>query len=1106
MTQIIEPVEISRGKTALLLAVILAALTAAGVAIWWWLMMPHSLSRTMLQDLMLAGILLWSVSFGIALVTWWRVQSGVRSLVLGARLLPLSPADKPDDKGDQTELINSLRTNYGFFWPHKIRLLLVIGEPAQIEAIAPTLAEQRWLESQGTVLLWGGSALTLSDPLLPRRWRALDGVIWALSTTQAADDAAMSIGLNHVQKLAQRLHWQLPLHLWQVCDSAWSQAARQAQPVGCLLPARFTAAHLEDALARLREPLRREGLVQMTPAMTHDFLLRLSRDLQVEGIARWRHTLSALAGTFVRGVPLRGVWFSLPVPRPVHESQKQWSVPPVWQGVLGDKARSSRFGWNAPRVGYALTLCLLSLWIAGLLLSFASNRTLIHQAHTALATLQRSDHGDQHLRALNDLARELSRLDQRTQTGAPWHQRFGLDQSPALLDALWPRYVDANNRLIRDPAATLLRERLEALLALPPGSPERAQRGHEAYAQLKAYLMLVRPEKADAALLVKTLSELEPTRPGISPGLWQTLAPNLWQFYAEHLPANPAWRIEPDRLLVAQVRQVLLGQLGQRNAEASLYQRLLDESANHYQDLRLDQLVGDTDAQALFSTEARVAGVFTRQAWEGRVRQAIDEIAEARREEIDWVLSDNPTDIDTRLSPDQLRERLTERYFQDYASAWLDLLNSLRWQPADSLDAVIDQLTLMSDVRQSPLIALFNSVAYQGQAGRRGQALADSLVASAQQLIGPDKAPRVDLPSGPLDATFGPLLALLGKQDNDGLSLQAFLTRVTRVRLKLQQISTAADPLEMTQALAQSVFQGKTIDLTDTQAYGSLMAASLGAEWGGAAQALFVQPLDLAWQRVLQPSAAGINSQWQRSIVSHWNTAFASRYPFAATASDASLPMLGQMVRADSGRIEQFLQQQLSGVLRKEGRRWVADPRHSQGLRFNPQFLAAINQLSDLADVLYTDGGMGISFELQGKPVRDVVQTTFILNGDKHHYFNQKESWQRFSWPGRSDYPGASLSWTSIHTGERLFGDYPGTWGLIRLLENAQVTALDDADSRYRVVLTAPDGLKLAWHLRTELDAGPLALLKLRGFTLPPQIFLSENTVGMPYAHHGSFP
>jgi type VI secretion system protein ImpL len=73
-------------------------------------------------------------------------------------------------------------------------------------------------------------------------------------------------------------------------------------------------------------------------------------------------------------------------------------------------------------------------------------------------------------------------------------------------------------------------------------------------------------------------------------------------------------------------------------------------------------------------------------------------------------------------------------------------------------------------------------------------------------------------------------------------------------------------------------------------------------------------------------------------------------------------------------------------------------------------------------------------------------------------------------------------------------GDYQGTWGLIRLLEKARVTPLDDGDSLYRMVLRAPDGIDLTWHLRTELDAGPLALLKLRGFTLPSQIFLADES------------
>lgn len=1062
-----------------------------------------------------------SVALMLGVIFYWLTMRVGRSAFDEQTAGEASPAgQKPHAaKGNEaaTPIITELRKRYGYFWRLKTRLLLIVGEPEEIKAIAPTLANQQWLEGEGTVLLWGGSLQGAVDEALLQQWRKLcprrplDGMVWALSKEQSAEPVHIGNAIAHLQNITQLMRWQAPVHLWEVRESSWGQDKRPVEPVGCWLSPRLTPAQLENSLSRLEQPLREAGLVQMQDDRRHDFLLRLSRDLRAEGIERWTHAWAQLQRA--RGVAVRGLWFSLPL----GESsgvKNRWQVDPAWRGVLDNKALGGRpRGWTLPRAGSAVLLALAALWGLGMLLSFASNRAQVAEMQVALATLDQPREGDAQLIALNQLVHELDRLDYRASHGVPWYQRFGLSQNDGLLEALWPRYVSANNRLMRDPAAANLKAELADLLRLPPASPERAAGAKLAYDQLKAYLMMARPERTDAAFLTRTLTAAEPGRADITTGAWQGIAPNLWRFYASHLAAHPQWRIQADPTLVAQSRQLLLGQLGQSNGESTLYQKVIDAAANHYPPLGLQQMVGDTDALALFFTEAEVPGVFTRQAWEGQIRQAIDQVAEARREEIDWVLSDDRSTLAAELTPDVLREHLTARYFQDYGSAWLDVLNSLRWHQADSLADVIDQLTLMADVRQSPLIALMNTLAYQGQAGQRSQALSDSLMKSAQKLIGQDKAPVIEQnseqPRGLLDERFGPLLALLGKGaepkgSDDSLSLQAFITRVTRVRLKLQQVSNAADPQAMTQALAQTVFQGKSVDLTDTQSYGSLIAASLGAEWSGFGHSLFVQPLDQAWRRVLQPSAAGLNSQWQRAVVQPWDSAFAGRYPFAATSSDASLPMLGQMIRADTGRIDQFLAQQLGGVLRKEGNRWVADTAHSQGLRFNPEFLRAVNQLNDLADVLYTDGGMGIGFELQAKPVRNVVQTTFILDGTRLEYFNQLESWQRFDWPGASDHPGASLSWTSVKAGERLFGDYPGTWGLIRLLEQAQVTALDDSQTRYRLVLTAPDKLELTWNLRTELGAGPLALLQLRGFKLPAQIFLEEGTVSMPVADTGA--
>ncbi len=160
-----------------------------------------------------------------------------------------------------------------------------------------------------------------------------------------------------------------------------------------------------------------------------------------------------------------------------------------------------------------------------------------------------------------------------------------------------------------------------------------------------------------------------------------------------------------------------------------------------------------------------------------------------------------------------------------------------------------------------------------------------------------------------------------------------------------------------------------------------------------------MQPLTQARETVLLPSAASLNDKWRRSVVTNWHTAFDGRFPFAASKSDASLPMLAEFVRKDSGRIERFLSTELNGVLHKEGSQWVPDKVNSHGTVFNPAFLRAINQLSQLSDILFTDGSRGSA--LSYRPAcpggcRDTADD----RRPKLRYFNQMADWQTFRWPG----------------------------------------------------------------------------------------------------------
>ncbi|MGV8916508.1 MAG: ImcF-related family protein [Pseudomonas sp.] len=1003
-----------------------------------------------------------------------------------------------------------LRNRYGFFWRRKVRILMLLGNDSAVDAIAPGLSTQKWLEGEGTLLVWGGAAIGEPDAALlaalkQLHRRPLDGLVWVSDNPGISTETTPQVA-DALLKRYQILGWQVPLYVWALQQSSWDQRARVTQPVGCLLPAGCSPDELAARLGKLPAQLIEPGTRQVLHDPRHDFLLTLADNLAGGGIEKLKSALAALFPTY-RPMPVAGIMFSLPLGSSGRTALNHWGMDNSWRSLLDSVGQlpaallAQRLGWPWLRIARGGLTALLLIGSVGMALSYFTNRGLINDSaeQAKLGGNSQLPLADQ-LRNQQDLQQTIAMLQHREYHGAPWYSRLGLSQNALLLNRLWPQYQRNNDSLIRDQAVVILQRQLQALVALPMDSPKRAEQAKAGYDQLKAYLMMARPDKAEPAFLSRVLQANWPRRESIEPGIWQALAPALLGFYAENLPAHPHWAIGVDEALVRDARQVLMSQFGVRNAETTLYQNMLQQVAKTHGDLYLDQMIGGTSASALFSGGERVSGVFTRKAWESDVSSAIDKVVKQRREEIDWVLSDSQH-LTAEISPEALKLRLTERYFSDFADSWQGFLNSLKWHPAESLSDAIDQLTLVADVRQSPLIALMNTVAYQGKTGQTGGALADSLVESAKNLFSTEQ-PLIDQRGGvkgPMDETFGPLLALMdGKAGGEGatsLSLQTYLTRVTRVRLKLQQVTHATDPQAMTQALANTVFQGKAVDLSDTRDYGSLIAASLGQEWSGFGHALFMQPMEQAWHQVLAPTAESLNHQWKTEIVDDWNGAFSGRYPFNNVASDASLPLLARYLRADSGNLQRFLEGRLAGVLRKQGRRWVPDAANAQGLRFNPAFLEAVNTLSQLSDVVFTNGDARLHFDLRAGTARNVMQTDLTIDSQKLTHFNQMATWKRQQWPADTTAPGATLSWISTSTGSRLYADLPGPWGLIRLLEKARITPNQGVSSSFDLSWTAQDGLPLNYTLRTELDDGPLTLLKLRGFVLPAQIFLTERAV-----------
>ena len=1056
----------------------------------------------------------------------------------------------------ESALRDTLRERHGWRWRYRDRWVAVVGDEALIERLSPDLAQNGFTISGDTVLLYAKQVgdqvdTTWLDQIRHlRRRRPIDAMVAVVRTAATANqpfDAGLTAQL--LARNARALRWAAPAYLLNATEFD-SETSNPDEAIGCTWSGRARAENVDASLRVLTGNLADAGVLRLTKNRADRYPAELSQH-----IARYRSALSGLVAQIgqsrtwrnaVQGVlfaPLsrdrlliatQGDETNNAEPRTMLREHFLRGAPEeadfhhsVWQTI----AAHSRLV-HGRRVGFSMSIttawiltAATGLWIAGTILSGVTNRATIQSAADTLAQFSTVQDPTQSALTLDRLQKQIDTLEIRQHDEAPWYTRFGLNRDGALLATLWPAYGIASSRILVQPIQTRLEGKLQQLASL--SDAEIASGGEAqvkaAYATLKTYLMLAKPERADETFLkAQLLATDEPARPAssaLSYGAWEDLRQRLIGFYAAHLGEReskdrPSLAITPDASLVNATRQTVIGVIGLQNSTDVIYQQILDENRSKYPALTLATLLGETTSRGLFNTTATVAGVFTREAWDERISKAIDEASKHRGAARDWVLSDVKTDT---KPTELLKAELRQRYFADYASAWQQFLNSIRWQPDTTLSGTVDQLTLLADPQRSPLAALMNVVVYQAATGTVTQSLSDSMITRAQQLVGKDeKDPsKIALPqnAAPLAAAFGPLLRLSGSDlagsgnpagngngkaaaqitSTGDLSVPRYLERVTAMRLKLQQTMASRDPDAMSRTAAQAVLQGKTSDIADSRDYASRVAASLGEKWAGFG-GLFDAPLEQTWQVVLQPAASSLNDTWRSGIVSDWDRLLKGRYPFANSDNDASLPEMARFMRQDSGVIAQFVTTQLAGIIERRGDRWVLAQGANHGaLTVDPEFLAALNTLTRASAVLFPSGDANVRYELRAVATPGITDARFVLSGRELHYFNQKEEWTPFIWPGDSLENITHVEWQTQQGGVRSAFDTQGRFGLIRLLERATVTPLDSA--RYLLSWT-PDqslGVPLRVILRSDAGAGPLEVLTLRRFSLPSRIFLTGS-------------
>ena len=1077
-------------------------------------------------------------------------------------------------------LCEELRTSHGWFWRYRMPWVLVSGNDALVEEVAPGLKTAGVMHLADSILVHAApdgidATLWRRQVKLLRRRRPVDGVVQVERTGERIrPDAELA---RTLAAIATDFGWAAPITFLHAVPVAGNQP-EQFQAIGAFVPgsggqlAQSQSGELKEQLTLLEQQTGYAGVKLCSAPQWISYLAEVSayigeqRERIVTGwdalvVSRWlRAPLGGVMFAPVFAASLPGV--ATPgVPGTLNTAQRAQpaSLAPTWQEI-GRRARrhhGRRTGFYWPDALAALVTIAAIGWCVAMTVSFTGNRHLMRDAQaTADAALAAAPGTAAALRAQLALQQRIETLEYRRQNGAPWYLRAGMNRNDAVLNDLWLPYRTVTSRNLQRPVVQALLASLTQLSQVRADALQSHDGQRRGYNALKAYLILADPGRTDAAFLKDQILAAWPAPAGMSAGEWLDTSERLARFYADHLKAHPEWRSDVSARVVTGARNTLVNQIGLANADDTVYQNILDEAKGKYADASLTMLLNGTDARGLFTTAQTVPGIYTRAAWDGMIAETIDKAAGERRVDGDWVLSNALQEVplgdggpaqsisatvvqravtaasalEEKHTTDDLKARLTARYFADYTVAWQSMLNSIQWQPAANLSGAIGQLTSLADAQTSPLLALMKSVQYQAQAGRPLQGFADALVNKARGLIsqgdflrGVGSDNKAQTPAvNPLDKPFGPLLALIGdsgaaagggSHDDgaanaptalNGVSLAHYLTVATTMRLKLQQIAASPDAQAMARSLAQAVFEGKLSELAQAKDDAALTAASLGTQWAGFGNALFVRPLDTAFLTILQPAAASLNEAWRASVAAPFRTSFDGRYPFFDTTADASFAELGRYVRPDTGLIARFITTQLAGVLKPQGDQWVPNELAPPALQFDPAFLAALRQLSTLGAQLYAQGDAGYRFEMMALPTPDVTRSELVVDGTQIVYFNQQETYTPLAWPGNGLNGHAGLTWQTVNAGLRQAFDSTGDWAFLRLLAKADVRQLDS--TRYALTWKDADQDPLHYVLRTQIGAGPLDLLKLRGFRMPDRIFIPQGLPSGVVGKAGALP
>jgi len=698
-------------------------------------------------------------------------------------------------------------------------------------------------------------------------------------------------------------------------------------------------------------------------------------------------------------------------------------------------------------LGAALFVALICL--TGFVVSFFRNRALETRVRDAVADLSTLQTGTNQAAGIGDLTKlenlrsELVDLSDYHENGAPLSLRWGLYEGDQILPDARRVYFERFKRLLFAETQKRVTDNLEGLAGKSAANaPNDSYQKN--YDELKEYLITTEPadhDKSTKEFLTPVLMTHWAADRDIDKDR-RDLAALQFDFFATELAKENPFPTGNSKTLIEQARAYLKQFSGiDRN-----YVQLLSKAAQ--KDVSFSEQF--PDSAGVIVSSYKVKGAFTRSGFLA-VQDALKNPANYMGGE-EWVLGKNDV---KDVSADAMRQKLTERYNQDFVKEWNNVLKSSSvagYVSNADADKKLEKLTGPT----SPLLELLYFISHNTDPASADVKMPFAAVQAVEPPGPPDKLP--DHYVLPPNKEY---VEALGKLQTD---IHA-----------LAQNPGAPDPAQLTSA-------GNSADSASQAVTKVITAVPVDQQFGNQDQV----------RRLLEEPIKNVEALLKRGPIDIANgtgksycAAFAgavSKYPFDPNSlQDVSMDQLFAILGPTSDALKK-LKDDVKPFVLTVGNKYVRNPQAT--VKTSESFLSFLNHVTALSDTLYPTGSQPPKFSYTLKQLPSNLEGVVLKIGSET--LSGEGAQRTFIWTGASE----DVLVTS-KSGDVLDSFPASSWAAFRFVARAHQLGGGKlewvSESNGRIVVL-PNGKQKSYDYQLQVSGSTNPFFDLQGMKCVSQV------------------